>query len=125
MTEPGEGDAAIGTLIVGEFPYHFRLSTGMTEHVDEVEHHDIQVILLQRAELLQQLICISLVVDFMIRERVLPSVSFHLCLNKWLFIQVLAFFFVLIYPEIREHLSNLIGHQATEDGIAGILGGCW
>ena len=97
----------------------------MTEHVDEVEHHDIQVILLQRTELLQQLVCISLVVDFMIGERVLASVTFHLCPDKRLFIQVLALFFVFIYPEIREHLSNLIGHQAAEDGIAGILGGCW
>ena len=53
MTEPGEGDAAIGTLIVGELPHHLRLCAGMTEHVDEVEYHDVQVVLFQRAELLQ------------------------------------------------------------------------
>ena len=46
VAEPGEGDAAIGTLVVGEFTHHLRLGAGMTEHVDEVEHHHIQVVLL-------------------------------------------------------------------------------
>ena len=39
------------------------------------------------------------------------------------FVEVLAFFTVFIHPEVWEHLSNDVGHEAREDGIAGILSG--
>ena len=58
----------------------------------------------------------------MIGERVLPAVSLELRLDKWGFIQVLAFLLVFIHPEVREHLGDLVRHQTAEDGITGILG---
>ena len=93
----------------------------MTEHVDEVEDNDIQVVFRQLVELLQKLVGISGTVHFMIGEGVLPAITLKLCLNQWLLVEVLAFLLVLIDPKIRKHRCDLVGHQSAEDGIAGIL----
>ena len=121
MAEPRQRDAAVSTFITCQFPDHFRLSAGMTEHVDEVEDNDIQVKVLQRVELLQKFVSISGTVYFMIGEGVLPAITLKLCLDQWSFVEVLAFFLVLIDPKIRKHGCYLVGHQSAEDGIAGIL----
>ena len=124
VTEPGEGDAAIGTLVVGQFTYHLRLSAGMTEHVDEVEDHHVEVVLLQRFELLEQFIGLFLTVDLMIGESVLTTIALQLRLDEGSLVQVLTFFLVFVNPEVGEHLCNLVGHQTAEDGITRILCGC-
>ena len=70
----------------------------MTEHIDEVKHHDIQVVLLHRLQLRQQFIRLRRRVNLMIRERVLPAIAFQLGTNQRLLVQVLAFLLVLVDP---------------------------
>ena len=53
VAQPGERDGAVGTLVVGELPYHLRLGAGVGEHVDEVDDNNIEVVVLQRVVLLQ------------------------------------------------------------------------
>ena len=123
VTEPGEGNATIGTLVIGQLAYHLRLCTGMTKHVDEVEDDHVQIVLLQRVELLEQFIGLVLTVDFMIGEGVLTTIALQLCLDEGRLVQVLTLFLIFIYPEVGEHLCNLVGHQTAEDGITRILCG--
>ena len=123
MTEPREGDATVGTLVVGEFAHHLRLRTGMTEHVDEVEHDHVQVVLLERIKLLQQFVGIAGTVHLMIRKGVLPPITLQLGSHEGLLIQVLTFLLVLIHPEVRKQPRDLVGHQSAEDGVARILCG--
>ena len=52
VAEPRECYRAIGTLVIGQLTYHLRLGSGVAEHIDEIEHHHVEVVLLQRAELL-------------------------------------------------------------------------
>ena len=59
----------------------------------------------------------------MIREGVALAVALQLCLDEWLLVEVLALLFVLVNPQVWEHLCNLYRHQSGEDRIAGILGG--
>ena len=46
MTEPRQGNGAVGRLVIGQLAHHLRLGTGMGEHVDEVEDNDVEVVLL-------------------------------------------------------------------------------
>ena len=84
----------------------------MTQHVDEIEYHHVQVVLPQVRHLLHQLVGIGRIVHLVIREGVLLAIAVQLCLNKWCFVQVLTFLLVFVYPEIGKHLCNLVGHQA-------------
>ena len=63
-------------------------------------------------------------VHLVIRERVVTAEAFYLCADERTFVQVLAFLFVLVDPQFWEHLRNLYGHQAREDGVACILCRC-
>ena len=83
----------------------------MTQHVDEIEDHHIQVVLAELVELLHHLVGLDGGVHFVIAEGVLLPVTFQLRLDQWLFVQVLAFFLVLVHPEVRKHLHDFIGHQ--------------
>ena len=93
----------------------------MTQHVDEVKHDHVQVVFLQTVQLLHQSVGIHRVVHLMIGKGVLPAVAVQLRLDERFFVQVLAFLLVLVHPEIRKHLRNLIRHQTREDGVTGIL----
>ena len=98
MSEPRLGDAAVGTLIAGQFAHHLRFGTGVAEHIDEVEYDDVQFVSLQLLELLHEALGIGRVVYLVIRERLFPAVALHLCLDEWLLVQVLALFFVFVDP---------------------------
>ena len=45
VAEPRECDRTVGRLVVGELAHHLRLRAGMRQHVDEVEHQHVQVVL--------------------------------------------------------------------------------
>ena len=111
MAEPGERDRTVGTLIVGELAHHPRLRTGVTQHIDEVEHYDVQIVLPEVRHLLHQLVGIGRVVHLVIREGVLLAIAVQLRLNERCLVQVLAFLLVFIHPEVGKHLGNLVGHQ--------------
>ena len=95
----------------------------MTEHVDEVHHEHVEVVVLQVVQLLQEAVAGSRVVHLMIGEGVLAAVAVEEGLDERSFIQVLPFLLVLIDPQFGEHLGNLVGHESAEDGIPCILCG--
>ena len=51
----------------------------------------------------------------------MATITVKLGLNEWRLVKVFAFLFVFVNPQVREHLSNFVGHQTREDGITGIL----
>lgn len=54
VAEPGERDAAVGTLVVGQLANHLRFCASMREHVDEVDNDDVEIVVFQTVVLLQQ-----------------------------------------------------------------------
>ena len=121
MAEPRQGDGTVGRLVISQLAHHLRLSTGMGEHVDEVEDDDVEVVLLQRVQLLQQLVGLLRGVDLMIGEGVMAAIAFQLGADERFLVEVLALLLVLVDPQVGEHSGYLVGHQSGEDGIAGIL----
>ena len=95
----------------------------MTQHVDEVEHHHVQVVTLQLGQLLHEALSLCRGVDFVVREGIFPAIAIQLGLDERFFVQVLALFFVFVDPQVGEHLGYLYRHQSREDGVAGILCG--
>ena len=121
MAEPRERYRAVSRLVVGEFAHHFRFGSCVREHIDEVHHDDVEVVLRQLVEARQQLVGTRRVVHLVIRERVVAAVAFYLRANERFLVEVLALVFVLVHPQLGEHLLNLLGHQAREDGVACVL----
>ena len=54
----------------------------------------------------------------------MPAITFYLCLDERRFIEVLAFFFVLVHPQIGKHFSDVFRHEPRKDSVASILSGC-
>ena len=111
MAKPRQGNASVGTLVVSQFAHHLRLRTGMRQHVDEVEHHHVQVVLAQRVQLLHETVGILRRIDLMVREGVLSAIALQLGADERFFVQVLAFLLVLVHPQLGKHLGYLLGHQ--------------
>ena len=84
----------------------------MREHIDEIEHHHIEVVALQLVELADEAVGILRGIDLMVGEGVATTIALQLCLDEGLFVEVLALLFVLVDPEVWEHLLYLLGHQA-------------
>ena len=70
----------------------------MTQHVDEIEYHHIQVVLVQLVQLLHKLLSIGRRVNLVIRERLMSAITFQLCLDQRSFVQVLALLLIFINP---------------------------
>ena len=98
MAEPTERDGAVGRLVIGQFAHHARLCSGVRKHVDEVEHHHVQVVLRQLREVFEQLFCLCRRVYFGVTECVVATITFYLCLYQQVFVEVFALLFVLVYP---------------------------
>ena len=123
MAKPRFGQRSIGGIVGGEFANHARLGAGMGEHVDEVEHDDVEVVLLKRIEVAEQALSGGSVVDFVVGKSALTAEAFKLSLNQGRLVEVFALLALLIDPHLREHALNLRRHQTGEDGVAGILSG--
>ena len=123
MPEPAERDAAVGGLVLCQLPHHLRLGAGVRQHVDEVQHHHVQVVPFQGVELCQQLVGRGGVVYLVVAEGVLAAVTVQLGLYERCLVQVLALVLVLVHPQVGKHLGYLVGHQSREDGVTRILGG--
>ena len=124
VLEPGTGQASVGSLTLCQFPDHLTLGTGMGKHIDKVQYHHIQLVLRECRNVSQQFLAILRIVHFRIAETVFLPETVDLCLDEGGLVQVLALFALLIHPQVGKHLLDLGGHQAGEDGIACILGGC-
>ena len=82
VAKPRFGQRAIGGIVGGELANHARLGAGMGEHVDEVEHDDVEVVLLKRIEVAEQALSGGGVVDFVVGKSALAAKSFKLGLNQ-------------------------------------------
>ena len=123
MAEPRERYRAVSRLVVGEFAHHLRLCSCVREHIDEVDHDDVEVVLCQLVEACKQFVGTRRVVHLVIRERVAAAVAFYLRAYERFLVEILALVFVLVlvHPQFWEHLLNLLWHQAREDGVACVL----
>src|SRR3712207_1304863 len=121
MAEPTQRDTAVGRLVIGQLARHFRLRTGMREHVDEVDHEHVQIVFLQLLDVLDELLGGLRVVYFRVREGVVPAETVNLRLYERPFVQVLALLLVFVYPQFGEDFGYLVGHKTAEYRVAGIL----
>ena len=66
MTEPTECYRAVCRLVVCQFAHHLRLRTRVTQHVDEVYYHHVEVVLLHLVELSEETLGTIGVVNLMV-----------------------------------------------------------
>ena len=59
----------------------------------------------------------------MVGEGVAAAVAVELGLDEGCLVEVLALLGVFIDPKVGEHLGDEVGHEAREDGVAGVLCG--
>ena len=123
MAEPTLRDAAVCRLAVGQFAHHAAFRSGMAEHVYEVEHHDVEVVMEERGQLLHELLGTGRVVYLVVGECVASAEAFQLRPHHGGFVEVFALLGVLVDPEVGEHGLYLYGHEPGEDGVSGILCG--
>ena len=124
VAEPAQSDAAVGFLVVGKLTHHLRFRAGVAKHVDEVEHHHVEVVALQLVEALQEFLRRGGIVNLVVGKSVVAAEAVELCLQQRRLVEVLAFLVVLVNPQMWKHLRYLVGHQSAEDGVARILRGC-
>ena len=75
VAQPALRDAAVGTLCIGELAYHLRFRSGMREHVDEVDHQHVQVLLPAFVVVLHKAVGALRIVHLVIAEAVSLAVS--------------------------------------------------
>ena len=93
----------------------------MRQHVHEVQHDDVEVVLPVGGQLRQQFLGTDRIVHFVVGERVLSSVALQLRLHQGRFIQILSLFRVFIDPQLGKHFLYLIRHQSGKNRVSGIL----
>ena len=98
MLEPGTCQAAIGSFALGQFADHLVFGTGMGKHIDEIEHADIELVILDLREVLNESFAECRFVDFIVRECISFAEPVEQSLNEGSLVQVFAFLFVLVYP---------------------------
>ena len=121
MTEPAFRQRAVRRFGVGQFAYHLTLGACVREHIDEVKHDDVELILLEPIEVAQETLTEACFIHFVIGEGIVLAVALDERLDHRLFVEVLPFFALLVDPQLGEHLSDIQGHQPGEDRIAGVL----
>ena len=99
VAQPTLCNAAISCFVAGKFPNHKAFRTSVTKHINEVDNHNIQVVLLQLRYLLNELFSCIRVVYLVIRERVFAAITLKLRPYQGFFVKVLAFFAVFVDPK--------------------------
>ena len=92
----------------------------MAQHVDEVQHHDIQR-RLNTFELPDHTLAEITFVDLPIVETLTSAIPIQKGLNQLFLVLVLGLFIPFFHPILRIHLLDLQRQQTRENGIAGIL----
>ena len=65
------------------------------------------------------------VVEFVVGEFALASVTVENGLNERCLVEVFALVLIFVNPQFGEHTLNVDRHQSRKNGIARILRGCW
>ena len=98
MAEPRLGNGAVCGLRGCELTNHFGFGAGMGKHIDEIEHADIELVILDLREVLNESFAECRFVDFIVRECISFAEPVEQSLNEGSLVQVFAFLFVLVYP---------------------------
>ena len=68
VAEPRLGNGAVCGLRGCELTNHFGFGAGMGKHIDEIEHADIELVILDLREVLNESFAECRFVDFIVRE---------------------------------------------------------
>jgi len=98
VAEPRLGNGAVCGLRGCELTNHFGFGAGMGKHIDEIEHADIELVILDLREVLNESFAECRFVDFIVRECISFAEPVEQSLNEGSLVQVFAFLFVLVYP---------------------------
>ncbi len=98
MFEPSSGQGAVGGFCGGEFPNGFRLRTGMGEHVDEIQHYDIERVTVEVVEVLYQFFPVRGFIDFVIGKVIFFPVSVELGSDERCLVEVFPLLFIFVDP---------------------------
>ena len=112
VAEPTECDAAVGCFIGRQLTHHPTLGAGMAEHIDEVEHAHIDIVLRHLWQLLHQTFSGSGVVHLIISKGMLATVALEERLDEGRLVEVLALLRVFIHPQVGKHLCDDVWHQS-------------
>ena len=106
VTEPTERQTAVRRLVVRQLTHHLTLRTRVREHVDEIEHDDIQG-RLRAFELLDDAFAEIALVDLPIVKTLAAAIAVQQRLDKFFLMLVLTLFVSFFDPKVREHLLYL------------------
>lgn len=88
VAEPRLGNGAVGGLRGGELTNHFGFGASMGKHIDEIEHADIELVILDLREVLNESFAECRFVDFIVRECISFAEPVEQCLNEGSLVQV-------------------------------------
>ena len=97
----------------------------MRQHVDEVDHDDVEVVGKQVVEFAYKAFAGRRVVELVVGETALPAETLELGGNQRSLVEVFPLLFLFVDPQVGKQPRYLLGHKAGEDGVAGILSGRW
>ena len=106
MTEPTEREATVSRLIVRQLPHHLTLRARMREHVDEVEHNDVQR-RLRTFELLDDTFAEITLVNLPIIKTFATAIPAQKRLNEFFLVLVFTLLVAFLHPKMRKHLLDL------------------
>ena len=119
MFKPGCGDAPVTYLIARQLLQHFHFRPGMAQHIHEIVHDHIEIIVQQVMNIVHQLEP-RLVIDHLCigNFQVAFAQSLQLRAEKFFFMKILSAFFIIILPLNGKLLFNIHRQHACKDGIA-------
>src|SRR3712207_2630945 len=121
VAKPALCQRAIRRLGIRQLSYHLALGACVRQHIDEVEHDDVQIIVFHLRELREESLAKLRLIDFLVVKRPTLTVTLQQALDHRSFIEVFALLALFVYPQIGEEACDVLWHQPGEDCIAGIL----
>ena len=111
VLKPTQCQTAISRLVIRQLTHHLAVSTRVREHIYKIDNRYIQRGL-QPLKLAGDLLAEVTLVNLVISIIVALAIAVQQGLDQCFFVVVLAFLFILVYPQVRVHLLYLRGHQA-------------
>ena len=106
------GQRPVCGIVGGKLAYHLRLSAGMRQHVDKIQHHHIEIVKGKIGELSEQTLVAGGIIYLVVGKFHLTAVSLKLRGYQRRLIEILAFLAVFVNPQSGKHLGYLQRHEA-------------
>ena len=68
VLKPRFGESAVGGVAVSQFANHLAFGAGVRQHIHKVEHHYVEIVLIERIEAVEQAFAGGGVVYFVVGE---------------------------------------------------------